>query len=1063
MNTRAHVPLWPHQRDAVAAAVRTLKTVPRTTVVAACGSGKTRVGAHVAADLVPEHGRVLFTAPSVELLAQTLREHAAGPREAGLLIAVCSGGAALARLHGDPDLREAEITTDPALLAALLKAPGPATVACTYQSLDVLREAHAHHGLPPWPLVIVDEAHRTAGARGKPWAAIHDDAVVPARRRLYMTATPRLLAEGGEEPAASMDDEALFGPVCFRLPFAEAIERGLLADYRVVVPVITHADILRIVAAQDTARQLDAGMGAVDPALLAVQVALLRSAAQYGIRRVITYHNRVAEAAAFARSMHAAAALLRPHERPERLTALHGESKQSAHEQRAALQALGSHEPGLVVVANAGMLAEGVDVPAVDAVAFLAARDSPEAVTQAVGRALRTAGQPDKIATIVIPVPLGTDHTPESALETSAYAPVWRTVRALRAHDERLAERVDAVRFARGRAAYQPRPPRLALPQWLQIAGVAVPEGFADAIALRMVRESTPAWEEMYGRAVAHRERHGHLSPERKNERELCDWLIRQRKRYRDGVLMPQRAARLEQIGIAWTPSDEQWARGLAVVRSFHQAHGHLNAPQPLVWGDPPFALGVWLSTARQNRKKGVLSAARIADLDALGMDWTPAQSAWTRSLQIARAYHAEHGHLTPPNQLEWGDPPIALGRWVSRQRSARDAGKLTAQQIAQLDELCIAWNGPSDKHWAARIRELRAYLREHDGAAPTEEHAAGLTHWLTSQRKHDRAGTLAPERSAQLQQILGSGWTGTPAADDAWTIRFEQFRAFLDEHDGAKPTEEANQDLYRWLGGQKNRHRNRGGLRPEREAALAELLGAGWADGTAASAEEAWSQQLEQLREHLAAHNGAPPNTTTDPDLAKWLARQQRHQAERGGLRPERAALLEEVLGPDWARRPTKEQTWTARLEELRTHLREHDGALPTEEHGRELLTWLRGQRNRHHNRGGLRPEREAALAELLGKQWAGEPKSDAEERWNRRLEQLREHLAAHDGALPTVHTNEGLRRWLTAQCRDHVRARLDARHATALGQLLGPDWVEAADTGRLGVVPVLEQGAAA
>ena len=799
-------------------------------MVAACGSGKTRIGAEAAAELVPGDGRLLFTAPSVELLAQILREHRGGRRRPGLEIAVTADRRALASLDGDPRLERAEITTDPALLAALLRPPGAATVACTYQSLGVLREAHARHGLAPWSLIVVDEAHRTAGARGKPWAAIHDDDAIPAGRRLYLTATPRMLADADDEPAVSMDDEAVFGPVAYRLPFAAAIERGLLADYRVAVPVITHAEVLRIVEARGEATQLDAGCGAVDPALLAVQVALLRSAAQHGIRRAITYHNRVAEAAAFAETLPAAAGLLLPGERPERLTALHVEARQSAHRRAAALHTLGSRDAGLVVVSNAGLLAEGVDVPAVDAVAFLSARDSPEAVAQAVGRALRTGGAPDKVATIIIPVPLGPGHTPESALETSAYAPVWRTVRALRAHDERLAEHVDAVRFARGRAVYEPSPPRLALPRWLKISGAPVPEGFADAITLRMVCESTPAWEEWYGRAAAHHARHGHLNPDFAAEPELCRWLTRQRQLRRRCALAPEWIARLDALGMAWTPREGTWDRALQIARSYHQAHGNLNVlGAETVWGNPPFRLGTWVTKARQLRKRGELSDEQIAALDALGLDWDPYQDAWERWLALARSYFDAHGDLDAPVGVEWGDPPARLWVWLGTQRRYRDLGKLSERQIAALDALGMRWDSARAESFEQGLRIARAYHGEHGRLDIGNKSCWGdppypLGPWLGRQRLARRNGTLADEHIAALD-ALGICWNPN---DETWARRIEQLVDHLRRH-GAEPGKKPGEKvLYTWLYTQRRLH-GRGALKPERAAELEKVLGEGW------------------------------------------------------------------------------------------------------------------------------------------------------------------------------------------------------------------------------------------
>ncbi|MFJ8186630.1 hypothetical protein [Streptomyces sp. NPDC096105] len=131
------------------------------------------------------------------------------------------------------------MTTDPVELAHLAAGDGPFTVFCTYASLPVLTAAHRVHGMRPWDLAVVDEAHRTAGLLGKAWGALHHDTDIPAARRLYMTATPRII-DSDDSVLASMDDESLYGPVVYCLDTGDAISAGLLADYQIVVPVLAN-------------------------------------------------------------------------------------------------------------------------------------------------------------------------------------------------------------------------------------------------------------------------------------------------------------------------------------------------------------------------------------------------------------------------------------------------------------------------------------------------------------------------------------------------------------------------------------------------------------------------------------------------------------------------------------------------------------------------------------------------------------------------------------------------------------------------------------------------------
>ncbi|WP_445330608.1 DEAD/DEAH box helicase family protein [Streptomyces sp. GSL17-111] len=266
--------LRPHQKEAVAAVVRGLSDVAggdvRGTVVMATGTGKTITAAVAAHRLVPR-GRCGVLVPTLDLLAQTAEAwRRAGHR--GRMIAVCS--------LGDDPLLEAlgvRCTTDPGLLARWVAGAGSVVVLATYASLvpqsarqdgagngeegvggpqesararrGVLERAVRGEGftgpsLPAFDLLVVDEAHRTSGDLGKSWAAALDQGRVPAVRRLFMTATPRLWetppVSGGEgRLVASMDDQRLYGPVLFELELMEAVERGLLARWEIDVLEIT--------------------------------------------------------------------------------------------------------------------------------------------------------------------------------------------------------------------------------------------------------------------------------------------------------------------------------------------------------------------------------------------------------------------------------------------------------------------------------------------------------------------------------------------------------------------------------------------------------------------------------------------------------------------------------------------------------------------------------------------------------------------------------------------------------------------------------------------------------
>ncbi|WP_406280139.1 hypothetical protein [Streptomyces sp. NBC_00191] len=281
-------------------------------------------------------------------------------------------------------------TTDAEELVRLTRGPGRVTVFATYASLGLgfLEAAHTA-GMPPWNLIIVDEAHRTSGRIGKPWAVVHDNSRIPAERRLYMTATPRVWQAGevdedepggrrgpGELVASMLDDpDGLFGSVAYHLPLEVAIERGIVAPYQVLVVDVQDP------ALNSALRTVGDGSEEVRSKRLgALQAATLKVSAKEDLKRVLSFHQRVAEAEAFALGLpgkagelHAEDADLYPPESEVWAEWLHGEHK-PAHRRRVLGQfAAGATDNGtkaaLSLVASVKVLGEGVDrgTPAAEA------------------------------------------------------------------------------------------------------------------------------------------------------------------------------------------------------------------------------------------------------------------------------------------------------------------------------------------------------------------------------------------------------------------------------------------------------------------------------------------------------------------------------------------------------------------------------------------------------------------------------------------------------------------------------------------------------------------------
>ena len=444
-----------HQREAIAKVVKGFEAADRGQLIMACGTGKTLTALFITEKL--ESKRTLVLVPSLSLLKQTLNVWRANCTTEFASLPVCSDET-VAKVDDDVAVAHTSdlgvpVTTDPEEIAAFLRQrSGPRVVFSTYQSSPQIDAAFKLGRVPGFDLVIADEAHRCAGPASSDFATILDPAAIKAKRRLFMTATPRYFtgrvlkaAEETDFEIASMDDEAKFGNVFHRLNFGEAIQRDLLTDYQVVIVGVDDATYLDW-AEQGRFVTLD-GKEVTDARTLAGQIGLAKAMKKYDLHRVISFHSRVKRARDFANSMPDVIAWMPVRQRPKgELWSDHASGEMPAGDRYVLLQHLARLDDGeRGLLTNARCLAEGVDVPTLDGVAFIDPRRSEVDIVQAVGRAIRQAD--DKtVGTIVIPVFIDTDEDPQIALDSSAFKPVWDVIKALRSHDDELGEELDELR-----------------------------------------------------------------------------------------------------------------------------------------------------------------------------------------------------------------------------------------------------------------------------------------------------------------------------------------------------------------------------------------------------------------------------------------------------------------------------------------------------------------------------------------------------------------------------------------------------------------------------------------
>ncbi|MEU9032140.1 Helicase associated domain protein [Streptomyces sp. NPDC048383] len=754
----------------------------RGTIVSATGSGKTITAAASALECFPT-GRILVTVPTLDLLAQTAQAWRLVGHRAPM-VAVCS-------LENDPALNQLGVrtTTNPIQLA-LWAGAGPVVVFATYASLvdrevpegqrkvrgpleAALTGGQRLYGqkMDGFDLAIVDEAHGTAGDLGRPWAAIHDNTRIPADFRLYLTATPRILAaarpqkstEGQKAEIATMadDPDGTYGAWLAELGLSEAIERGILAGFE--IDVLEIRDPSPVLGESEEARR--------GRRLALLQTALLEHAAAYNLRTVMTFHQKVEEARAFAGKLPETAAALYVNDASDAdLAAADKLPKSSIDAEFYELQA-GRHVPpdrvwsawlcgdhlvterrdvlrqfanGIdadnrrvhrAFLASVRVLGEGVDITGergVEAICFADTRGSQVEIVQNIGRALRlNKDGSTKVARIIVPVFLEPNEDPTDMVASASFRPLVAVLQGLRSHDDRLVEQLASRALTSGKRKLHVRRDEngRSIGAGGEGDGEDQEDGTDAAAESALLRFSSP-----------------------RDTATIAAFL-------RTRVYRPESLVWLEgyQALLRWRAENE--------ITGLHAVPYDVEVK---VGVTKDFPLGRWVHQQRKALRTGELEDRRKELLDApeAGMVWEPGEEAWEAKLAVLRSYRKATGHLAPRQDAMWGedDEMAPVGQYMANLRRKgtknglgknKDTATTRAAQLAAIDK---DWNCPWPLDWQRHQRVL-ADLVDADGQLP--DIAPGVLmdgddigRWLQQQKQPATWTRLLPEQQTRLTAL---------------------------------------------------------------------------------------------------------------------------------------------------------------------------------------------------------------------------------------------------------------------------------------------------------------------
>lgn len=680
-----------HQQSAVNDILDTYATSSKAQINMACGTGKTLIAYFVKEDISARLTTVFV--PSLFLISQVQKEWSKGAVSSGRpfqSLFVCSDETVnvgsddiviteeeLAELGG-------EVTSNVEIIRSfMIGSEVEKVVFCTFHSSPLIAQAVSGTNITV-DFAFIDEAHKLASDKVETaFSTILNDELIPCKRKLFSTATPRIyrsLTPNTPAPAHSMCNKDRFGVVAHTLSMGEAIERGLLADFRVVVVHISQDMIDKYLA--ENVRLLDGGE-VISKSDLINQLALTMTMIEYDLKSVVTFHSRVADARSFATGFADVYQTYGDLDGKVISTWIAGKMKSSVRAEKVKLLAKASPS----VLSNARCLTEGVDIPSIDAVMYADPRKSDVDIVQSVGRAIRLS--PNKtVGTVIIPLFHSGDY--QEDLVKSKFRHVWNTLNVLRSNGCRLSVKLLST-VEKSSAAAQRAKTEYMVEESVEYDARTATKDILRHLKASIVNTLTAqTWQTEFERLQRHLS-DGMGFPSHKesgHSGEIGRWCQEQRKLYQKSALPEDRILALESLdGWVWNVKLASWDKYYQQVRSFIDHHSRY----PNSKDKEQAHLVKWLNDQRKFFARGTLGDFEVSDLEALPYwFWDAKECRWYENYWSLVDFVEKHQRL--PRRKGVAEPnEDTLGAWVSVQKNAYH--KLSVDNANMLHGIpCWTW-----------------------------------------------------------------------------------------------------------------------------------------------------------------------------------------------------------------------------------------------------------------------------------------------------------------------------------------------------------------------------------
>ena len=760
--------------------------------------------------------------------------------------------------------------------------------------------------------IFCDEAHKTAGVGMNKFSLVHDNRKIPSKRRLYATATPRIVKESLKKKlnddlkyAYDMNDPETFGYEFYRMSFKDAIEEGILVDYKIIAVGVNSDELKEYI---ENKRYVDSTLS-IDE--LANNYALEHVMNKYNAKHALTFHSRVKLANEFAK---------RHSQLYKDVDAYSVNGEQSTSYRNKVLNEF--RYSTKAIVSNARCLTEGVDVPTIDLVYFCDPKNSKVDIVQAVGRALRRKDG-KKVGLVVVPIYHSKREKVEDAISSSSFRNLLQVIRSLCDQDERLQVEINNLAYSKEKR--KSSKVNIVLPGFSEEQDTVLLEGFEEELKNSLFDQVVERISNNWDLWLLQLKEYLKINkdyPSTKDNIELYRWVTQQRNRKKKGVLENEEIRKLNEIEFVWDYQEWKWDSMYSELKEYARH----NEFEPHKEDYPEIAK--WYVSQKSQLKNDRLSPHRKNLILGIQFKGTYKDRKWYDKF-------AEYKLFSEENDFE---PDIEnnpeLAKWMLSQKSQINGNTLDQDKMKLFNS--IVFKSSFNKRWEDSYNDLVVYRKINPNNWPPYDRKNlnsemnKLYIFCQSIRKRYRENSL-DDYWFEKMAAIDFNFDGQT---DNWTKYFEEIKCLLKDRKTINQSEIGN-NAYSWIVRHKKKL-EKGSLSPYQSRKIKELH--------LDQFFEAWEDIYEKVEDWVSKH-GKTPTKGENADLNIWLY-SQRSRYKNGTLPDEQLAKLEAVgFDLEGLGKERNEKKWLQHFHKLKNVLEKHN-RFPTPTFEKELYVWVQSQR---------------------------------------------------------------------------------------------------------------------